>query len=208
MTGHAITLKLQVWCAFLLTNLVFRRKFAISELHIFLANDICGGFMFFHTHNSNPCRLLGESAVSSTEENVYYIYAEKDKACQYIINVFMSFTIIGGSCYKYNFCRDKSFVFCISYLSRQNKLTFVTTKHVFCHACRDKYMFVVTNSCRDKSFVARNTCLSRQKFCRSKHTFVATKIVLVAAPANDNSHLTHSFRPPVSILLRTIFCLS
>ena len=27
--------------------------------------------------------------------------------------------------------------------------------------------------------------LSRQKFCLDKHTFVATKIILVAAPAND-----------------------
>ena len=50
--------------------------------------------------------------------------------------------------------------------------------------------------------------MSRQKFCRGKHIFVATKFLLVAAPADDNSHLTHSFRPLVSIILGTIFCLS
>ena len=53
-------------------------------------------------------------------------------------------TVIGGSCHKYNFSRDKHM-----------------TKHVF---CRNKSMHV---------------------FCRDKHTFVATKIILVAAPAND-----------------------
>ena len=34
-------------------------------------------------------------------------------------------------------------------------------------------------------FVETNITLSRQKFCRGKHTFVATKMILVAAPAND-----------------------
>ena len=48
--------------------------------------------------------------------------------------------------------------------------------------------------CRDKGFVAESILLLRQKkdvFCRDKtrvcvdKTFVATKIILVAAPAND-----------------------
>ena len=69
--------------------------------------------------------------------------------------------IMGGSCHKYHFCRDKH--------------VFVTTKHVF---CRDKKY-----ACRDKTFVPTKLCLSRQIF--DKHLFVATKTILVAAPAND-----------------------
>ena len=39
---------------------------------------------------------------------------------------------------------------------------------------------------RDKHiFVATNMCLSRQKTCLSRQDFVVTRIVLVAAPAND-----------------------
>ena len=43
--------------------------------------------------------------------------------------------IIGGSCHKYHFCRDKQ--------------VFVKTKHIFC---------------RNKSFVATIICLSRQAY--------------------------------------------
>ena len=82
----------------------------------------------------------------------------------------MSKSIIGGSCHKYNFCRDKRRV-----LSRQK------------YACRDKLLLRQTYFCRDKSFVATNICsdksnsvtkicLSRQIFCRLKHVFVATII--------------------------------
>ena len=86
--------------------------------------------------------------------------------------------------------------------------TFVVTKHVFCH---DK-TFVVTklclsrqNFCHDKNTLSRqtyfcrdkrhvlsltNTCLSWQTcVCRDK-TFVATKIILVAAPANNIQRVT------------------
>ena len=62
---------------------------------------------------------------------------------------------------------------------------FVATKHVF---CRDK-----TNTClsRQKYFVATNIILSttfvatKDVFCRYK-TFVATKMIHMAVPANDN----------------------
>ena len=77
-------------------------------------------------------------------------------------------TIIGRSCHKYNFCRDKCFVVCC------DKLMFVMTKHVF---CRDKSMLVVTKLLLLQVFVATNTCLSRQTFYRDKHTSVATKDV-------------------------------
>ena len=71
------------------------------------------------------------------------------------------------------------------------------------NAClsRQNTSFVVTKVC----LVATKLCLSRQKFCRDKHTFVATKdvfcrkimfvatnktfvatkMIIVAAPAND-----------------------
>ena len=107
--------------------------------------------------------------------------------------------IIGGSCHKYNFCCDTTFVETNTYfvvtkvcLSRQRfcraKLTFVTTKdvfvaikHLFCH---DKSMLVATNifCCDKQNCVATKASilLSRQKTC-----FVATKMILVAASAND-----------------------
>ena len=69
--------------------------------------------------------------------------------------------IIGGSCPKYNFCRDKSFVAADkTYLLSRQK-----------YACRDK-TFVPTKLCLSRQqtyFVARNTCLSRQNFCRDKN---------------------------------------
>ena len=48
---------------------------------------------------------------------------------------------------------------------------FVATKHVF---FRDRSMLVPTKH-----------NLSQQNVCRGNHTFVATKRILVAAPAND-----------------------
>ena len=54
--------------------------------------------------------------------------------------------VIGGSCHKYLFGRNKSFVVTNTCLSRQNM-----------------------------SFVATNIILSRQRFCCNKLTFVATK---------------------------------
>ena len=53
------------------------------------------------------------------------------------------------------FCRDKN--------------VFVATKHVFCVYCREKHNFVAT----------------KDVFCRDGHVFVATKMILVAAAAND-----------------------
>ena len=117
-----------------------------------------------------------------------------------------SCVIIGGSCHQY-FCRDKCSVATNACLSRQtilsrqayfyrDKHVFVTTIHVFCRDksmlvanrtfvatfvateifCHDKHNFVAT-----KTFVTASIFLSRQKTC-----FVATKMILVAAPANDS----------------------
>ena len=45
-----------------------------------------------------------------------------------------------------------------------------------------------TKNCRDKTFVAASILLSRKTdvFCRDKHVFVATKMMLVAALASNN----------------------
>ena len=81
--------------------------------------------------------------------------------------------IIGGTCRKYHFCRDKSFVatntcFVADKSMLADKHVFVATKVSLSQQtfCRDKIMFVATNICRDK-------------------TFVTIKIILVVAPAND-----------------------
>ena len=78
-------------------------------------------------------------------------------------------SIVGWSCHKYRFCRDKSFVATNTCLSRQNT-SFVGTK-----VCMSRQNFRP-----DKHvFVATNIILSRQAyFCRDKHVFVATKVCL------------------------------
>ena len=77
-------------------------------------------------------------------------------------------TIIGGSCHKYHFCRDKRPV---------------------CRVCRDKKKRLLLRqkyACRDRIFVATSIFLSRQKtLYRDKHVLVATKMILVTAPATD-----------------------
>ena len=113
-------------------------------------------------------------------------------------------SIIGGSCHKYNFCRDKRRVLsqpkydaCRDYKTfvATDKHNFVATKY-FCH----DQTFVATNICRDTKHVfvvtifvvtsilllwqkmcfgATKTCLSRQKWaCRDK-SFVVTKLCLL-----------------------------
>ena len=81
-------------------------------------------------------------------------------------------------------------------LSRQNlcrdKHVFVTTKHIF---CRDESLLVATKLLSLQNYVCCDKYLSWQTFCRDKcsvapHIFVATKIILVADPANDSSLLS------------------
>ena len=51
------------------------------------------------------------------------------------------------------------------------------------YACRDKHV----NICLDESFVGTKIFCRDKRLCyRDKHVFVATKMILVAAPANDN----------------------
>ena len=76
------------------------------------------------------------------------------------------FIIIGGSCHKYNVCRDKSFV-------ATNKHVLVATNHVF---CRDKSMLAATKLLSHHNYICHDKiCLSRQIFSR-EHVFVATSI--------------------------------
>ena len=92
--------------------------------------------------------------------------------------------ITGGSCHKYLFGRNKSFVVTNSCLSRQN-MSFVTTKvYLWQNLCRNKHNFITTKVllqqayfCRNKiSFVMTEICLSRQTFFHNKHVLVATNI--------------------------------
>ena len=88
-------------------------------------------------------------------------------------------TVIGGSCHKYHFCRDKS----ICRDKHNIKYTFVATK-----LCLSRQVLSrPTYFCRDQhTFVVTNILLSRQKTCFV--VFVATNMILVAAPANDSGH--------------------
>ena len=73
--------------------------------------------------------------------------------------------IIEGSCHKYHFCRDKSF--CRVFRDKTRLLS------------RQKYESIFF--CRDK-----RRSLSRQThICRDNYVFVATKTILVEAPASD-----------------------
>ena len=123
--------------------------------------------------------------------------------------------IIGVSCHKYHFCRDKSMlvvtnIFLSWHICHDNYIfvmtifllwqVFVVTKQNF---CRSKSVLVMTKLlprqtcfCRDKYLLQRKFCYNKnvlvwQNICRGKHTFVATKdvfhnkVILVAAPASD-----------------------
>ena len=91
-------------------------------------------------------------------------------------------------------------LFCFRQYRRYLSLTgsaisiiFAATKHVF---RRDKSMFVATKLLSGQNYVSRDKTFVANFFCRDlhsfvatkdvchKHVFVATKIILVAAPAN------------------------
>ena len=155
-------------------------------------------------HPSSPWsdqRPREGSALCSQRQHWMVLRAE----CQPLRNFRHTMTTIGGSCHKYHFCCNKSFVM---------THTFVMTKHVF---SLDKSMLVVTKLCSfrqnyvccDKRFVITNTfvttsiLLSWEKTCfvmtnmrllRQTHVFcdkafVATKTIHVASPASDTWQL-------------------
>ena len=77
----------------------------------------------------------------------------------FITVLFICLSIIGESCHKYKFCRDRSFV---------------TTNTKTCLSWQ-KACFVMTKLLSWQIFVVTNMCLSRQRLCLDKHTFVTTK---------------------------------
>ena len=108
--------------------------------------------------------------------------------------------IIGRSCHKYNFCCNKSFIVtnmsfvvtkvCLLWQTFCEKIMFVATKwhstNIQQKFCCDKHNFVATKvlswqkyACCDKK------PLSQQNYVCCDKTFVTTKMILVAAPAND-----------------------
>ena len=115
---------------------------------------------------------------------------------------------------KHDFFRDKSMLAATKVLSRQNYdcIIFVATNTCLSRqtrVCRDKRMLAATKLlsrqvyfcrdktrllsrqtrvCRDKHNFVATKLLSRQAYVsRDKHVFVATKMILVAVPANDTS---------------------
>ena len=84
--------------------------------------------------------------------------------------------IIGGSCYKYHFCRDKIMSQRQAYFCRNKRR--VSSRQA--RVCCDKSKFVATKLCLFRQIFVATKVLSRQKTC-----FVATKMILEAAPAND-----------------------
>ena len=68
-------------------------------------------------------------------------------------------SVTGGSCHKYHFCRDKTYVATNMYkcLLRQSTTRHTTKLCLFC-VFRDKTKYF----CRDKFFVTTNILLSRQ----------------------------------------------
>ena len=109
-------------------------------------------FLFFqpdHTFSRHSA-LLVNSVIPFLFFQPDHTFSRRSALVHSVVLPHCSETIIGGSCHKYNFCRDKTRV-----LSRQN------------YFCRDKIMFVATKYFgRDKS----NTCLSQQNIlCRDKN---------------------------------------
>ena len=82
----------------------------------------------------------------------------------------------------------------LSLAEAAKSIIFVATKHI---CCRDKNMLVATTKlCLSRQNVCCEKYLSSQTFCCDKHTFVAkkdvfdaTRIILVAVPANDGGSI-------------------
>ena len=81
-------------------------------------------------------------------------------------------SIIGGSCYQYHFCRDKSM-----FVARKKKKAWT-------YFCRDKHNFVAT----------------KDVFCRNKHVFVATNTCFIATKLLSRQKLYLWQLPPIIAL--------
>ena len=65
--------------------------------------------------------------------------------------------------------------------------------------CRDKHMFAATNIILSRQSFAHIFVVTKNVFCRDTHVFVATRIRLVAAPANDTRQVAVVLFLPVSV---------
>ena len=98
---------------------------------------------------------------------------------------------------KSMFCRDKIF------LSRQTQ-TFLPRRVYFCRDDKRRVLSRQKRACRDKSNLVATKkilpLLRRKHVChgktlvRDKHTFVATKMMLMAAPAHDSKQALYCCR--------------
>ena len=103
------------------------------------------------------------------------------------------FILIGGSCHKYRFCRDKSFiatnttkhVFC-------RDKTFVVTKDLF---CRDKHVFVTT---KIKLVAAPVNDISDVHKCK-----IDIFVGKLTCSMNDGSTIPHAMRTCIKTLYLT-----
>ena len=91
-------------------------------------------------------------------------------------------SITGGSCHKYHFCRNKSFVMTNTRSLRQTHVCRYKT-HLLSrqkYACLNKSMFVMTILLLWQIFVATSLLLSHQTCLLSQQntSFVATKVCL------------------------------
>ena len=83
-----------------------------------------------------------------------------------------------------NFCCDK-----LTFVMTNTWLSWQSTKHMFImtNICCDKISVVasILLSWQKTCFVVKNTSLTRQTYVCQDRTFIMTKLVLVAAAAND-----------------------
>ena len=116
------------------------------------------------------------------------------------------YTIIGGSCYKYQFCRDKSFVTTNTCLSPQTRVYRDKTRLLSQqkYDCRDKIMFVAkkyfcfvaTNICHDKHVFVATKVLSRQKLYLWQLAPVIGRWHTITTTTNNNVHLSCAHQRP------------
>ena len=100
--------------------------------------------------------------------------------------ILLSLMLRGGSCHKYHFCRDKRMLVATN---RKSIIFFIFIFYFLTNICRDKHNFVArkllsrqTYFCRDKRRVLKHVFVTTNM---STNMFVATKMILVAAAAND-----------------------
>ena len=124
------------------------------------------------------------------------------------------FVATKGCLPRQNFCRDKIIFVATTTKIVATKLlpsqifvyVFVATKVLSRQAyfCRDKDLFCYDKRfCRDKMTKYMSTCLSRQKFCRDKGTFVATNTFL--SRQNDKIYV-YVFVATKVLWRQTYFC--